>query len=532
MTRRVLAVLLALAMVFALALTACGTEEAEKETSKAAESKETTKAAEDTAKAQEPAEAQTIHWYSSTSAGVNENFEEVSAYLNAYFQEKVNTTVVFHWDGTDYTSRMSAALMAGTDIDMLYLKESSTGFYIWYQRNALLALDDLLAEYAADYYAACPDYMWDGCKIDGQIYIMKTNKDLCVDIGIFYNENMLNDLGMADSFEAVDYENAADFDDFFYALKDARDTADPALSGIPVIEEYTTLHAYFKGDVVSGPIYSAIPGLKSFSGYGDGSTVFDVYETTDYSDAIQMISRWVNDGIMPYDASNYDSEGTNYEYGYEFGQFEWGNVCAVEGKYEAWNECLRHPKYSFASCTSMQSGNSLRAGTSDEIQAACMKVFNIVCQDPMISTSVRFGVPETYWKLGTDELGNSRAMFEGTKNADATDRAYYYWYLSELGNLFTVYLPEGQDADFFDELRAMNANGVGSSNMGFMLDTSPIDNELAAVSNVVGEYNADLILGMFEDPGARLDEFAQAMQGNGIETVISEAQAQLDAWRG
>lgn len=122
----------------------------------------------------------------------------------------------------------------------------------------------------------------------------------------------------------------------------------------------------------------------------------------------------------------------------------------------------------------------------------------------MFSASVRFGVPKTYWKLGTDELSNSLAMFEGTKKC-RSKQTYSFRYLSET---FTVYWPDGQDADFFGLLKAMNANGVSSVNVGFMLDISPIDNELTAVSNVISEYNVDLILGMFEDPTARLDEFA------------------------
>ncbi len=61
-----------------------------------------------------------------------------------------------------------------------------------------------------------------------------------------------------------------------------------------------------------------------------------------------------------------------------------------------------------------------------------------------------------------------------------------------------------------------------------MFDPTPVEGQIAAVQNVVSQYNQGLGSGMLEP--AMLEEFRQALKDNGIEDVIKEAQSQLDAF--
>ena len=69
--------------------------------------------------------------------------------------------------------------------------------------------------------------------------------------------------------------------------------------------------------------------------------------------------------------------------------------------------------------------------------------------------------------------------------------------------------------------------------MLFRSDPTPVENELAACSAVIGEYETGLKWGWIapEEVDARIDEFLAKLNDAGAEAVIAEAQAQLDAWR-
>ena len=103
-------------------------------------------------------------------------------------------------------------------------------------------------------------------------------------------------------------------------------------------------------------------------------------------------------------------------------------------------------------------------------------------------------------------------------------------------------VPSGTDPGLLDGLKAANESANTNSNMGFIFDPKPVENEIAACSSVVGEYTTDLIWGFKALEGeayevvepkvdAWLDEFLAKLESSGIQKVLDEAQSQLDTWR-
>ncbi|MGN1070958.1 MAG: DUF3502 domain-containing protein, partial [Candidatus Fimadaptatus sp.] len=71
---------------------------------------------------------------------------------------------------------------------------------------------------------------------------------------------------------------------------------------------------------------------------------------------------------------------------------------------------------------------------------------------------------------------------------------------------------------------------VYADNMGFAFDEEPIMTELAAVRQVTNEYYKALASGRV-DPETELPKFLSALEAAGVDTILAEEQAQLDAWR-
>ena len=65
--------------------------------------------------------------------------------------------------------------------------------------------------------------------------------------------------------------------------------------------------------------------------------------------------------------------------------------------------------------------------------------------------------------------------------------------------------------------------------MGFSYDSTPVSTEIAALTNVKNQYLPGLACGSL-NPETELPKFLQALEDAGLQKVIDEKQAQLDAW--
>ena len=126
--------------------------------------------------------------------------------------------------------------------------------------------------------------------------------------------------------------------------------------------------------------------------------------------------------------------------------------------------------------------------------------------------------------------------FEGTKNADPSRRAYYNWYMAPIGNLLIVEASEslsGPDGIMLTNMAKYNAECVVPAHMGFVFDTTPVTNELAACTNVVAEFQDDLANGKLSSEDEVRDvvaEFNDKLTANGVDKIVAEVQSQIDAW--
>ncbi len=65
--------------------------------------------------------------------------------------------------------------------------------------------------------------------------------------------------------------------------------------------------------------------------------------------------------------------------------------------------------------------------------------------------------------------------------------------------------------------------------LGFAFDSTKIATELTSVTNVYEEYQKSLEYG-FVDPEVGIPEMLEKMNNAGLQKIIDEKQAQLDAW--
>lgn len=96
-------------------------------------------------------------------------------------------------------------------------------------------------------------------------------------------------------------------------------------------------------------------------------------------------------------------------------------------------------------------------------------------------------------------------------------------------NQFISYVWAGNNADIWDEYDAFRKSAIVSPAYGFTFDTTPVLDEIAALTNVSDQYAVTLGAGAV-DPETGIKEFNDALYEAGLQKVIDEKQRQLDEY--
>ena len=96
------------------------------------------------------------------------------------------------------------------------------------------------------------------------------------------------------------------------------------------------------------------------------------------------------------------------------------------------------------------------------------------------------------------------------------------------GTFFNVTQTDDVDFNQWDEVKELNENAKPSVMIGFNLDTSEIETELANCRAVYEKYYSELFTGARE-PKEMVETINEELEKAGWETIREEAQKQIDA---
>ena len=108
----------------------------------------------------------------------------------------------------------------------------------------------------------------------------------------------------------------------------------------------------------------------------------------------------------------------------------------------------------------------------------------------------------------------------------------YYNCYPVLGNMLKLPVFEPNPINMseiqLEVMESITGNAVSPA-VGYVFDSSSVENELAAIRAVIAQYTPSLNCGAV-DPSTVLPEFISALKAAGIDKVIAENQKQLDAF--
>lgn len=471
-----------------------------------------------------------IDWYFGQVEQIDE--QEVNDYVNEYLKEKVGATVTFHaWSGDQYWDNMSTMISSGQDVGIIgFGSQTKLDYVLNSQRGAYYPMEEMLDTIGADTKALFSDVIWDAMTIDGHIYGIPSLKDNGYFISLIYNATMAEELGI--DMENFTYTDMRGVEELGLEVKEKRDAAHPEWAESPIFWGNGNAMPYnFAVETFLNDNQIAVCDIDAFDEFADydETQVFNMYSTPEFLDYAIQRQRMVDEGLYLYDYT--DRDDLQYD-GSVFGWIGWGFTYMDPHMYGDNFET----KMVMSTNLWTETNNYFSAGTAISSQCAypekAMEILNLVNTDSFFATTMRFGIEGEHYTYDAD----GKMTFEGTKNADPSSRTYYNWYMAPIGNLLIVNAPEnlsGPDGIMLTNMAKYNEECVVPAHMGFVFDTTPVTNEIAACSNVVAEFKTDIYNGKLSSEDEVRDvvaEFNDKLTANGVDKVVAEVQSQIDAW--
>lgn len=461
------------------------------------------------------------------SSDITDHVEEA---LNEISLAKINATVDYQWfDGGSYTTQVPMMLQAGEQLDLImFTPIPAAGFQSFVNQNQLADISDSIEEYGQGILK----YM----QGDGFNYLEATSRgDAVYGVGVLQDMSgtcsfdlrgdVLEDLGLTEA-----AQNATSFDE----IKDISEQVVAANTGL---NGFVNMDA--QGTVLTPQPY--VQGNGSFSDaewldcigdsyqyvYADPADdkVKCYFENEKWQDTIRMVREWYEDGLIYKDAQTAQDYGTTLiknEVAYGMiHAVEMGNQALIESQtgFPDVQVDVAACKVNTASFTKF--GMAVPVTTVDQDRAVAL--LNLIWDDPDYRNTLVWGVEGVDW----EDTGKGTATYPDGMNEENAYHTADFLY----GNRLETIPWDSDDADTLrDRQKAANAELEVSKYFGFAVDEADLSDTVAAVKNVVDTYYSSLCAGTVSDVDAQLDKFVDDLYGAGMQTLIDEYQAQLDAW--
>ena len=358
----------------------------------------------------------------------------------------------------------------------------------------------------------------DACRINGEIYAYPGSTANGVQITFFY------DKGLADQYNIKmpdRLDSAEKWEDLFSQVK-ASGMSQYAISlgdGAACEYEWTQM------DCLGDDAYASWGVVLDKD--ADSNTVVNYFATEEYKNKCLMHRDWWQKGYaVPDSNSNGYTTTDSMTQGMIFGFVSQGGV-SMSDAYFSKITGKNIASVPMADVTT-KSGNvvnfSWAVPTSCEHPEKVVQFLELLYTDTELANLMNYGIEGKHYvtREGSQIIGYPEGV-------DPTSCGYGS-FIGTYGDVSKTYQREPMTDEFVASIPDyMVPNAPVSKYLGYNFDQTKVATELAAVSAVIGQYAPALECGIV-DPNEVLPEFLSALETAGIDKVIAENQAQLNAW--
>ena len=452
----------------------------------------------DTAKA-DNGEVPTLIWWS-IGGTPPDDFDKTIAEISDYTEEKIGVRIdvkIASW--ADWATKMNNIVNTGEYFDLMFV--NNTNYTKFVNLNALADITELVQSETPELYDFIPEDLWRGATIKEKVYAVPTYKDSSL------TQFWMLDDSIVQKYD-IDMESIKDFatlDPIIHPIKEGE-----GKSVYPIhLSQGATFNGFFNGyDGLTAGV--AVMGVK----YDDESRkVVNLLEQDDVKENLNYLHKWYVDGIINPDANVVTDAGKGAIFstgqGWPAAAESWAFGQGIE-KYDVTK--VFGPLYT----TETIQGSMNAVSANSNYKAEALKVLQLMNTDAKFRNMCAFGTEGNFMQYEED----------GTVTKLRDD---WVWPTYTQGTFFILATQSDGDPDAWKQVKEQNEAATSSTCLGFVFDPEPVQNEIANVNTAWEKYNNDLLTGAI-DPETTVPTIIDELNAAGLQTVIDEAQKQLDAF--
>lgn len=457
---------------------------------------------------EEPYEATLMYWVANDAR----DLDSVETALNELTLEQLNMKVHLQpvTFGT-YMQQITMILSSDDDLDIFPMWGTSAGSYK--DSDYLVDLNDYLEDYGQDIIDIVGMDDIKCSEIGGFLTGIPTMHERTNPVTFVLRTDLLEETG----YTADDIKKAEDLTKVFEKVHELH--PEMVVYGGANNLSYPNLIANAVMDPLGGGNYGVL--LNN----GQDTTVTNWYESEDFIEACKLVRSWNQAGYTSADFATCT----------DFGEalMAAGNLFSytTAGKPNTKVEKDAQTGYDTTCITVTdnvcytQTTSAIIYGISSNSKdpAKAMMLMNWIFATEEANDLLNWGVE------GKDYVVTEDGTIDYPEGVTADNVGYHQDYGWAQLNQYNSHIWAGNSADLWEQYQAVRDNALQSKAYGFYFDSTPVFNEISALNAVADEYRTSIETGSV-DTDTAIAEFNEKLYNAGLQTVMDEKQAQLDAW--
>jgi len=447
---------------------------------------------------------------------------------NDILVKEIGAKVKLHPLGlADLTTKGPLILNSGQACDLMSFSQFNP-FAPAIAGGGLADITGLIKQYAPTTYGNFPVSDWNAVTKDGKIYGAPVYVGGVSKAAMWVRADLITKY----KFDWQHATRISDWEPFFDAvLKGENGNVIPLLSSDPYWgrQWWPNLYGY---DPISESI--GAPGARGMVGVkldDPTTTVVPVAFTPEYQQAAELARRWYQKGYFLKSVPA-DTEMSALRNQLKFAAFEFpgasNNSTAVMSGNE-WNSVPILTGF-FQDKTVVTTGKVLSSvyGVCAVSQhpTEAVKFIEAMNTDVNLLNLFNYGIQGKDW-VWKDQANKVVTYPTGVDANTVSWNPNTYW---QFGDKRLVYLTSEADVGVLQRDAADLKQAIISPILGFVPDLSPVQNEVAQIATIAKEYCDPVDKGLV-DTAAGLKTCQDQLKAAGIDTIVSELQKQINAWK-
>lgn len=456
------------------------------------------------AKEQEKKEVPTVKWLVRQSKPAN--VDSVLAKINEIVEAELGANLEIDFiDSGDYGDKLNLKMAAGEDFDLAFVANWITPNYLTVaNKGGLVPINQYMNnDVMPDIMKAIPDLVWKGVTIKGNVYGIPNLQVMYDQPGIYFVKEIAEKAGIVDMIH--DGMTEEEVSACLAKIK----AYDPSL--IVIRDGLKDCWTDSLNYINFGPAYFR---------YNVKANKVQLISETEPRIALYDRARdWYEKGYIPTDASTTTMEQTwraNGKLAVRYNRNIPGVDVTLANNYPPFNYICVSTDPALMGTTGITSTLTGISATSKNPELAA-KVYNLIYKNADLYNLLVFGIEGQDYTLTANGRVNKIAdTYKGTA-----------WMM---GNQFNALLTEKQEADIWERTAKANDAAQADALLGFVMDNSKIDVELAAITAICDEYDTVLRYGLVpaNEIAAKRAEMMNKCKSAGLDKVVAEYEKQIN----